>query len=118
MKELEAHYDIGERFDVQFVWRLPDDDFLRAIFRVHVEALDEADARYIVTLEALLAGRQEAPDGSMRAPDDLAGDAWARVGSFIGRRVRLAYEADDGRPLHMTYATLSGEHDFFQRYDD
>jgi hypothetical protein len=118
MSELEAHYGIGDRFNVQFVWRLPDDDYLRAIFRLHVEALDVADARYIGTLEALLAGRQEAPDGSPRPSAALSSDHWARVGAFVGQRIKLAYEADDGRALHMRYATLSGEHDFFRRYDE
>ena len=117
MEELEAHYGIGEHFTVQFVWRLPDDDYLRAVFRVLVRDLDPEDARYIVTLEALIAGRQEAPDGSARPVEAHSRPHWTRVGSFVGQRIRLAYEADDGRALHMRYATLSGEHDFFRRYD-
>ena len=31
-----AHYNIGEDFPLQFAWRLPNDDYLRAVFLANV----------------------------------------------------------------------------------
>jgi hypothetical protein len=40
------------------------------------------------------------------------------VGDLVGRKITIAYEADDGRALHMRLTTLTGEHNFFTRYED
>ena len=40
------------------------------------------------------------------------------VEGLVGRKITIAYEADDSRALHMRLATLTGEHNFFSRYED
>jgi hypothetical protein len=40
------------------------------------------------------------------------------VGDLVGCKITIAYEADDGRTIHLRLATLTGEHNFFTRYDD
>lgn len=112
-----ANYDIGEAFAVQFVWQLPDGDFVRAIFRARVEALDKGLDRYLLRLEDLEAGRQEQPDGETRAKEALAKEYWGMVGALIGKRVYLAYEVDDGRPIRLRLDTLTQEHSFFTRLE-
>ena len=113
-----AEYDVGETFPVQFTWRLPDGDFIRAVFEAEVrDHVPEAE-KYVVTLNRLVAGRQEDSDGQMRSQEAFSRDYWRMVGDLIGNKVTLAYEAADGRALHMRLATLTGEHNFFTRYID
>jgi hypothetical protein len=45
-------------------------------------------------------------------------DYWDKVNSLVGRRITIACEADDSHAIHMRLATLTGEHNFFSRYDD
>ena len=111
-----AKHDIGDAFPVQFVWNLPDGDYIRAVFRVTVLALIPAADKYIVRLNELVAGRQETAEGEARAREELSTEYWALVGRLVGRKVTVAYEVEDGRPLHMRLATLTGEHDFFFRF--
>jgi hypothetical protein len=40
------------------------------------------------------------------------------VGKLIGRKITIAYEADDSRALYLRLETLTGEHNFFTRYED
>jgi hypothetical protein len=49
---------------------------------------------------------------------DLTREYWALVGRLQGRRITIAFEAADGRPLHLRLETLTGEHNFFFRFDD
>lgn len=112
-----ANHDAGDTFAVQFVWQLPDGDFIRAIFRARVEALDARLDRYLLRLEDLEAGRQEQPDGEARAMEGLSKAYWGMVGALIGKRVYLAYEVDDGRPIRLRLDTLTQEHSFFTRLD-
>lgn len=113
---LEATLNIGESFTVQFVWKLPEGDYIRAIFRARILEIDPASEKYLVQLEELLAGRQETAAGEMRPKAEMTLPYWGRVRQIIGNKVTLAYEAADGRPLHMRLATLTGEHNFFTRY--
>lgn len=113
-----ATYEPGQTFQVQFVWKLPDGDFIRAIFEAEVLELDFRLDRYIVRLRELKAGRQESPTGEMRAKEDLSKEYWHLVGQIIGKRVHLAFEADDGRPLRLRLATLTQEHSFFTKLDE
>ena len=113
---LEATLNIGETFTVQFVWQLPEGDYIRAIFRAKILEIDPASEKYLVQLTELLAGRQESAEGAMRPKAAMALPYWGRVRDIIGRKVTIAYEAVDGRPLHMRLATLTGEHNFFTRY--
>jgi hypothetical protein len=111
-------YQPGRTFSLQLVWQLPDGDFLRAIFEAEVLALDPSLDRYLLRLQRLVAGRQEAPDGTPRAEAELSSDYWPLVGRIIGKKIHIAYEAADGRPLRLRLATLTGEHTFFTRLDD
>jgi hypothetical protein len=114
----EANYQVGENFQVQFVWRIPNDDFLRAIFRAEVLLIDDISDKYVVRLTDFISGRQEAPDGSMRSLEEVARDYWALVNQLKGRKISLAFEADDGRPLWLRLETLTGEHNFFRRLNE
>ncbi len=102
---------------MQFVWKLPDGDFIRAVFRAVVLDTIPAADKYLVRLEELLAGRQETKDGNMRPKEEMTLPYWVMVREIIGNQVSLAYESADGRPLHMRLSTLTGEHDFFSRYN-
>ncbi|HZD11240.1 MAG TPA: hypothetical protein VE553_07845 [Candidatus Binatia bacterium] len=113
-----ANYQRGEEFPVQFVWQLPDGDYVRAIFRAQVLALDSRLDRYLLRLAELEAGRQEDSAGKARAKDELSREYWAMVGALTGKRVYLAYEVDDGRPIRLRLDTLTQEHSFFTRLDD
>lgn len=113
-----AGHEVGDSFPVQFVWKLPDGDFIRAVFQATVLALIPVADKYMVRLDELIAGRQETADGEMRPKEELSAEYWALVGRLIGRKVTVAYEVEDGRPLHMRLATLTGEHDFFFRLPD
>jgi len=114
----EANKKIGEAFVVQFAWKLPNGDYIRAVFRADVlDLIPEAD-KYMVRLRELVAGRQEDGDGVLRPQSDFSPDYWALVGRLVGRRIAIAYEADDAHAIYMRLATLTGEHDFFFRYPD
>lgn len=114
----EAHYDVGQTFQVQFIWRLPDSDFIRAIFAAEVLLQDDVADKYVVRLNEFVAGRQETAAGEMRQLDEVARDYWALVNGLVGCRISLAYEVDDGRPLWLRLDTLTGEHNFFRRLNE
>ena len=114
----EAHYDIGEQFHIQFVWRIPNDDYLRAIFSAEVLMLDEVSYKYVVRLVNFVAGRQEDSSGNMRPAEDVSRELWAKVIDLTGQKIAVAYEADDGRALWLRFETLTGEHNFFQRLNE
>lgn len=112
-----ATYAIGDSFPAQFAWRLPDGDYIRAVFQVDVLDLVPPAEKYVVRLSQLVAGRQEDPHGQMRPADALNKPYWALVGQLVGRKITVAYEVDDGRALHMRLETLTGEHNYFYRYE-
>ncbi len=112
-----ANHQPGDSFTIHFVWQLPDGDFIRAVFDAEVEALDEQLDRYLLRLAELRAGRQEDAQGAARAVDDFSRQYWTMVGALLGRRVYLAYEVDDGRPIRLRLDTLTLEHSFFTRLD-
>lgn len=108
----------GANFDIHFVWHLPDGDYLRAVFRAEVLAVIDPAERYLLRLAEFVAGRQESADGSeIRPSEALAFDYWARVLDLLGLKITVAWEAADGRPLHLRLTTLTGEHDFFRRHN-
>lgn len=109
-------YSVGDHFNVQFVWRLPDDDYLRAVFEVAVVEVHLHEQRYLVALTRLLGGIQEAPDGSYRPKEQFTRPLWAKIVAFTDSRVLVAYEAAT-QPLYMRYATLIGEHTYFTRHN-
>lgn len=114
----EAHFAVGEAFPLQFAWRLPDGGYLRAVFDALVLDYVPAADKYMVRLSRLIAGREETEDGNAKSSADLSAEYWQLVGGLVGRRITVAYEADDGRALHMRLETLTGEHNFFTRLED
>jgi hypothetical protein len=113
-----ANYQVGESFRVQFAWKLPEGDYLRAVFEAQVlDTIPSAD-KYIVRLNKLVAGRQETAEGEMRPREEFSSEYWALVAQIAGNKLSLAYEADDGRALHLRLATLTGEHNYFWRFSD
>lgn len=113
-----AHFQPGDSFAVQFAWRLSNGEYLRAIFQAEVlELVPQAD-KYVVRLSRFLAGREDNAEGQVKLLDALEGEYWDMVRSLAGRRITIAYEADDGQPLYLRLATLTGEHNFFSRYED
>jgi hypothetical protein len=115
---MEARYGVGETFSVQFVWRIPDGDFLRALFEAEVLYIDRVAGKYVLYLGQFTAARQERVDGSVQEADALKREYWALVSGLVGRKISVAFEADDARPLWLLLDTLTGEHDFFSRLDD
>ncbi|MFO7662093.1 MAG: hypothetical protein R6X18_05810 [Chloroflexota bacterium] len=113
-----AHYAIGQTFPVQFAWRLPGNEYLRAVFLAEVLDLVPAADKYVVRLNRLVAGREESVDGTPKPETALSRDYWKLVGRLIGRKITIAYEADDGRALYLRLETLTGEHNFFTRYEN
>ncbi len=113
-----ARLERSETFDIQFVWKIPEGDYVRAIFTARVISHIQGSDRYLIELKTLKAGRQESPEGAIRSPAELSRDYWRLVGELIGRRAAVASEAADGRPLHMILRTLTREHRFFTQFDD
>lgn len=113
----KAQYEVGDSCVLQFVWTLPDGDFIRTLFKAEVLDIIEAAEKYMVRLTELVAGSQENKEGHGRDQDEFNKPYWKLVVNLIGNRVTVAWEAADGRPLHMRLATLTGEHDFFTRYN-
>ncbi len=113
----EAHFQPGQTFPLQFAWRLPEGDYLRAVFEAEVLELVPAADKYVIRLTLLLAGREDDLDGQPKPAESLTRPYWALVGDLIGRKMTIAYEADDGRALYLRLATLTGEHNFFTRYE-
>ncbi|MCA9933665.1 MAG: hypothetical protein H6662_14220 [Ardenticatenaceae bacterium] len=112
----EANYNIGESFAVQFAWKLPDNDYIRAVFEAEVLDWVAPAEKYIVRLNKLIAGRQENADGQLLDTDAFSKSYWALVGKLVGRKITVAYEVDDSRAVHMRLETLTGEHNYFYRY--
>ena len=114
----EAHYEPGQSFPLQFAWRMPDGEYLRAVFRADVLELVPGADKYIVRLSEFLAGREDDNEGNVKPLESLKGEYWDMVRGLDGRTITIAYEADDGHPLYMRLATLTGEHNFFTRHED
>jgi len=110
-------YQIGDTFIIQFVWTIPDGDFIRTLFKAEVLDIIDAAEKYMVRLTELVAGSQENSQGHGRDKEEFNKPYWKLVVNLIGNRVTVAWEAADGRPLHMRLTTLTGEHDFFTRYN-
>jgi hypothetical protein len=114
----EAHFQPGQSFPLQFAWRLPDGDYLRAVYRAEVIDLVAGADKYVARLGLLLAGREDDAGGIPRPLAALEGEYWQLARGLVGRTITIAYEADDGRPIYLRLATLTGEHNYFTRYED
>ncbi len=113
----EPKHAIGDTFPLQFVWHVPEGDYIRAVFDARVIYIDRHLEKYLVRLDRLLAGRQESERGELRPSEALSPGYWQLVGRLPGKKVSVAWEVDDGRALHMKYETLTWEHPFFTRFD-
>jgi hypothetical protein len=113
----KTKHQIGDTFLIQLVWTLPDGDFIRTLFKAEVLDVIEAAEKYMVQLHELTVGSQETSRGHGRDKEEFNKPYWKLVVNLIGKRITIAWEAADGRPLHMRLATLTGEHDFFSRYN-
>lgn len=114
----DARFQPGQSFSLQLIWRLPAGDYVRAVFQADVEELVPAADKYVVRLSRLLAGREDDAEGAAKQLETLEGEYWDRVQGLVGRKITIAYEADNGRPLYLRLATLTGEHTFFTRHQD
>jgi hypothetical protein len=114
----EAQHRIGDSFRVHFAWKIPGGDFVRALFDAEVLGVDELSAKYVLRLTRFVAGRQETSEGETRPSEELDRNYWWLVGQLEGRKVALAFEAEDGRPLWLRLETLTGEHNFFRRLNE
>ncbi len=112
-----AQYKPHDTFNVQFAWRLEDGSYLRAIFEAYILDLYPAADKYLVRLTKWIAAREDDPEGNTKPEEDRTHDYWRYIPKITGQRLGLAYEADSGRPLYLRLATLTGEHDFFFRFD-
>jgi hypothetical protein len=114
----QPHFQPGQSFALQFAWRLPNGDYVRAIFQANVQELVPSADKYVVRLSELIAGREDDAEGAVKPIEELSGPHWDLVRGLVGRKITIAYEVDDGRPLYLRLATLTGEHNFFTRYED
>jgi hypothetical protein len=106
-----------DTFTVQFVWRLKEGNFVRAFFKASVLELHAEAEKYLVQLDELLAGQEEGSGGAILPKEEMTLPYWAMVVRLIGRKVLLAAEVADGRPVRLRLATLMGLHNFFYRYE-
>ena len=113
-----ANHKIGETFRIHFVWKIPNDHYVRALFTARILDIDFSADRYLIVLDDLLAKREEDAQGNGLAEAEHSIDYWEMVYRLTGRKAHVAYEADDGRPLFLGRPTLTLEHKFFTRYSE
>lgn len=109
---------IGDKVQMHFVWKLPNEDYLRAIFETEIIDILPDSNRYLLLLQEWVAGRQETAVGEMRPEEEVTVRFWQLVDQLVGHKAAVAYEAVDGRPLHLRLTTLLQIHPFFTRYND
>lgn len=114
----KANYTVNEKFNIHFVWNLPNGNYIRALFETIVLDIDIAADRYLIELSSLLRKREEDETGSGLPEEGHTLEYWQMVYALIGRKAHVAFEADDGRPLFLRLPTLTLEHKFFTRYSD
>lgn len=113
-----ARFKTGETFPLQFAWHLPQGDYLRVVFQADVQDIVPKADKYIVLLREMIAGRQENANGELRPQEEFSTTYWQLANDLVGKKITIAYEADDSRAIHMRLETLTGEHNFFTRYED
>ncbi len=109
---------IGDKVQMHFVWKLPNEDYLRAIFDTEIVAILPESNRYLLVLQKWVAGRQETAVGEMRSEEEISLKFWQLVDQLVDHKAAVAYEAVDGNPLHLRLTTLLQIHPFFTRYND
>lgn len=113
-----ANYKSGETFHIHFVWKLPNEHYLRALFEASVLDIDLSADRYLIKLSNLLGKREEDEAGNGLPEEAHSAEYWQMVYRLIERKAHVAFEVDDGRPLFLRLPTLTLEHKFFTRYSD
>lgn len=113
-----ANRSIGESFRIHFVWKIPNDHFVHALFEAKILDIDTEADRYLISLPSLLAKKEEDSNGVPLPEADHTTEYWEMVYRLIGRKAHIAFEAEDGRPLYLRLPTLTLEHKFFTRYSD
>jgi hypothetical protein len=110
--------EVGEMVTVQFACRIPEGDYLRALFNAQIMLVEQKSEKYVVRLDEWLAGRQESSDGQMRPLADVSRDYWALVARLSGQRISLSFEASSAKALWLRLETLTGEHNYFRRLNE
>lgn len=114
----ESLHNVGEIITIQYVWRTPEGDYLRALFSAEVLLVDHKSEKYVVRLVEWRAGRQESPGGHLRPLADVSRDYWALVARLPGQRISLSFEASGSKALWLRLETLTGEHNYFRRLNE
>ena len=109
----QADHKIGESFRIHFVWKIPNEHYLRALFNAKVLDIDLEADRYLIKLSELIAKREENEVGDGLPEEAHSADYWQLVYNLTGRMAHVAFEADDERPLFLRLPTLTLEHKFF-----
>ena len=113
-----ANHKVGETFRIHFVWKIPNEHYLRALFDVRILDIDLSADRYLILLDSLIAKREEDSVGGGLPEEKHTTEYWEMVYRLVGRRAHVAFEAEDGRPLFLRLPTLTLEHKFFTRYSE
>lgn len=113
----QASRKIGESFNIHFVWKIPNNHYLRALFEATILDIDLEADRYLIKLPRLIAKKEEDDTGSGLPEAEHTAEYWEMVYRLTGRMAHVAFEADDGRPLFLRLPTLTLEHKYFTRYE-
>lgn len=113
-----ANRQIGETFRIHFVWKIPNEHYVRALFVAQVLDIDLEADRYLIKLTELLAKREEDERGEGLPEEQHTAEYWDMVYRLTNRLAHVAFEADDGRPLFLRLPTLTLEHKYFTRYEE
>ncbi len=114
----QANRHVGETFQIHFVWKIPNNHYVRALFVATVLDIDLEADRYLIKLTELLAKREENDRGEGLPESEHTVEYWEMVYRLTSRLAHVAFEADDGRPLFLRLPTLTLEHKYFTRYDE
>ena len=82
---MNPNLTVGDTFKVHFVWKLPEDEYARALFEAEIIEVQPREDRYLVILREMIGGRQELPDGTLRTREEMPTRYWRRIVGFIGR---------------------------------
>ncbi|MFT5195846.1 MAG: hypothetical protein ACI9EW_001594 [Cellvibrionaceae bacterium] len=114
----KANYEVGKSFHIHFVWKLPNEHYIRALFKAVVLDIDLIADRYLIRLQNLLGKKEEDEAGNGLVEEMHTEEYWQMVYKLISRKAHVAFEVDDGRPLYLRLPTLTLEHKFFTRYSE
>ena len=96
----------AEMMLVKFGWRLPNNTRFTAHFETHVRQYEQAQDRWVVTLEKLA-----------WITEGLPANVVERVRGLVGKWARVPNEARFGTTLPLKFETLAGKIKFFYEKD-